>query len=424
MGGARRVTQDQIVLDAGGAYRIADVDLGEPLEPIRLEPGEAGVAIVVRRGGRPLGFGARAVTRGMVEPGELGRLVAEAAAKQILREQIADELDALHGDAAAPEPPSVTLAVCTRDRPDDLARCLDAALAVRDEAGTALRIMVVDNAPSDDRTASLVASRSGVDYVHEPKPGLDFARNRALSESSSEFVAFVDDDAVVDRGWFGGFAAALRSNPDAAAVTGQVLPYSLDTQAQALFEARGGFRRGFAPVRYKGQRHISNRFYPCAAGIFGAGCNMVLRRSTILKLGGFDEALDTGPPLPGGGDLDIFYRVIRAGHPLVYEPRLLVFHEHRREYAALRRQYWTWGEGLMAFVTKSHAADPGMRARLRRMTAWWFQHQLHELVASARGRSRHPPDLVAAQIAGALAGLGGTYRRSARRSERIRREHG
>jgi hypothetical protein len=39
---------------------------------------------------------------------------------------------------------------------------------------------------------------------------------------------------------------------------------------------------------------------------------MILRRDLLLEIGGFDEALDTGKPLPGGGDLDIFYRVIRA----------------------------------------------------------------------------------------------------------------
>ena len=56
---------------------------------------------------------------------------------------------------------------------------------------------------------------------------------------------------------------------------------------------------------------------------------MVLRTVAVRELGGFDEALDTGPPLPGGGDLDIWSRLARAGHPLVYEPRLLVFHRHR-----------------------------------------------------------------------------------------------
>ena len=414
---------DKIAFDAdAGAYRIVDVDVAEPLEAVELDADEHGVAVVVRRQGRLLGFGAGAA-RGRVDREELGKLVARAAAGAIVRDLIAGELPG-NGRIDAP---SLTLAVCTHNRPDLLSRWFQAALAVRGSRspgeGGAFDVLVVDNAPSDERTALLVAQQPGVRYVREPRPGLDFARNRALRESTSEFVAFVDDDAVVDVHWLDGFAETLHANPDAALVTGQVLPYELATRAQILFEARGGFRRGSRRSRYGGSDHVSNRFYPCGPGVFGAGCNMAVRRVTALELGGFDEALDTGAPLPGGGDLDMFYRVIRAGHPLVYEPRMLVFHEHRRDYEALRRQYWTWGQGYMAFVAKSHGSDPELRRRLRAITRWWFQRQLSELARSAIGSSPHPAGLLAAQLAGGVAGLAGTYPRSVRRTERIRREH-
>ena len=44
----------------------------------------------------------------------------------------------------------------------------------------------------------------------------------------------------------------------------------------------------------------------------GLGASMAVRRSVILELGGFDEALDMGAVLPGGGDLDILWRVLEA----------------------------------------------------------------------------------------------------------------
>jgi hypothetical protein len=47
----------------------------------------------------------------------------------------------------------------------------------------------------------------------------------------------------------------------------------------------------------------------------------------LLELGGFDDALDTGPPLPGRGDLDIFYRLVRRGYPLIREPKLLIYQQ-------------------------------------------------------------------------------------------------
>ncbi|MCH7637595.1 MAG: glycosyltransferase, partial [Proteobacteria bacterium] len=60
------------------------------------------------------------------------------------------------------------------------------------------RILVVDNAPGSSATKDMISERyaEAVTYVREPVAGLDFARNRALCESDSDIVAFIDDDAV------------------------------------------------------------------------------------------------------------------------------------------------------------------------------------------------------------------------------------
>src|SRR5690606_14098778 len=140
-------------------------------------------------------------------------------------------------------------------------------------------------------------------------------------------------------------------------------------------------------------------------------------------LGGFDEALDTGAPLPGGGDLDIFYRVIRAEYPLVYEPACLVFHQHRRELTALRRQYWSWGIGFMAFVAKAYATDPAHRLVQRRTVTDWFKYQGRELRRALQRRQGLQAVLTLAELRGGVVGLLGEYARSQRRVKRLRRYH-
>jgi hypothetical protein len=146
---------------------------------------------------------------------------------------------------------------------------------------------------------------------------------------------------------------------------------------------------------------------------------MAVRRDVAVALGGFDEALDTGPPLPGGGDLDMLTRVLRAGHVLVYDPAVVVFHEHRRTMSELRRQYRSWGESYLAFLSKWWWADPSARPALRRVLRWWFPYQLSMLRAATRGEGARPPALAAAELAGGLAGLAGGYGRSARRVSRL-----
>jgi GT2 family glycosyltransferase len=404
-------------------YIIRDIEVTQPLPTLSLSESDTGIALIVRRKDKPIGFLIQALpAKSVLTPEELAQSIAQEVGSKLIQESLREEL---LPPANQLPPPSLTVAICTKDRPENLARCLESLLKLqtphKPEGSSCFEILVVDNAPSDEQTKELVASLPTVRYVREPKPGLDFARNRAIKEASNEILAFLDDDVVVDRKWLDGLMEAWAENPDAAAFTGLVLPYELATEAQILFEENGGFRRGFEKIRY-GQTLSGNIDYPCGAGIFGAGCNMAFRRDILLKLGCFDEALDTGAPLPGGGDLDIFYRVIRGGYSLVYEPRYLVFHQHRREYEKLRRQYWSWGLGLMAFVVKSYQSDPPQRSHLRRLVWWWLKYHLHRFKNSLRGRSALPPAMILAEFWGGLVGLCGEYPRSLRRTEQIRRQ--
>ncbi|HLT47694.1 MAG TPA: glycosyltransferase [Rubricoccaceae bacterium] len=408
-------------------YALFDLEATLALPPLTLTGEEAGLAVLVRHEGRPVAFWMEPLYPGAhLTTDDVARRVEAHAGPKLLRERLRAALaPAAARPAETPPLPPLTVAVCTRDRPELVARCLD-ALAALDAGDAGLpeppEILAVDNAPSDGRTREVVAGRPGVRYVCEPRAGLDFARNRALAEARGDLVAFLDDDVVVDRFWLAGLAEAYAENPDAAAFTGLVLPYELETEAQVLFERRGGFRRGFEKLRYQGPERAGNPLYPCGAGVFGAGANMAFRRDVLLALGGFDEALDTGAPLPGGGDLDAFYRVVRAGYPLVYEPRYLAFHQHRRDVDGLRRQYRSWGLGLMAFVGKTYGADPAQRPKLRRLVRWWLRYQLGLLWAGLRGGDALPPRMVWAELAGGVAGLLGEYGRSARRVRRIREQ--
>jgi GT2 family glycosyltransferase len=403
------------------SYVIADIEITQPLPTIVTGEGDTGIALIVRQAGRPIDFIMHELpAQHMFAPADLTHLLAEVIDAQQPEEPkvtppISDTLAEL---------PSVTVAICTRDNPQNLANCLKHLLSVRSAAPEAVvEILVVDNAPSDGQTRDLVAAILGIDYVMEPKPGLDFARNRAIQAATGEIVTFVDDDVIVDQHWLKALYRTLIEHPDAAAVTGLVLPAELNTEAQILFEKRGGFEKKLTTTRY-GRTLPGHPFYPCLGGKFGTGCNMAFRRQVLLELGGFDEALDTGPALPGGGDTDMFYRVVRAGYPLIYEPQFLVFHTHRRELWQLRRQYsHSWGRGLMAYVAKTYRYDTAQRPNLRRLVAWWFGNQLHELVSSIRGKHVLPPDMILAELWGGIVGLCGAYDRSLRRTDRIRRRY-
>jgi GT2 family glycosyltransferase len=249
----------------------------------------------------------------------------------------------------------LTVAICTRNRPEKLRRAL---LSLTKQTFPPNEIIVVDNAPSDDATRMLVTQHfPNIRYVQELRLGLDFARNRALQESKNSIVALLDDDIVADRGWAKEIIKVFRENSEVGVCTGRIQPLSLETEAQCLFEEIGGFSRGDVQIRLPRdvKKPLHGRRAPLVAWAvrLGIGCNMALRRSVALACGGFDETLETGPVLTGGGDVDMLWRILMDGFEALYEPRALVWHEHRRDLRSLFDQILGHHIGMLTFLFKT-----------------------------------------------------------------------
>ncbi|HEU4325548.1 MAG TPA: glycosyltransferase [Roseiflexaceae bacterium] len=411
--------------------KIIAVELSLPLANLAGLDGYSAVRALVRLHDVPLGYVNVSITHGRCDAEALRAAIQDQIGWPLLREHLVRMLlagqpasGALAELVAAPPRsaplalPSVTVAVCTRDRTADLALCLTAL--VRLDAPD-LELLVIDNAPSDDATKQLVREHfPQVRYVCEPRPGLDWARNRALAEARGEIVAYTDDDVVVDAGWARALAAVFAEHPEVMAVTGLVAPYELETASQQLFEQYGGFGRGYVRKWYRVNRAAGERTatHHAGAGKFGTGANMAFRRSFLERIGGFDPALDVGTVTNGGGDLEMFFRVLKEGGALVYEPQAIVFHRHRREYAKLHTQIANNGVGFYAYLVRSALAYPDERAALIRTGVWWLWYwSIQRLLRSFVRPSRMPRDLITAELWGSLVGLG-RYQRARRNLRR------
>lgn len=400
-------------------YRLVESELSRPPAAIELTPEENGIGLIGRWYDQLIGFEMIAVPPGSKLPAEELRTLADQ--RFALRVLIAMmEAELTPGGPRHKRLPSLSVAICTKDRARRLSRLLRSLEAVRNGSPFGqVEIVVVDNASTDSATREAVEAFSDLRYVFEAKAGLDFARNAALHAATGTLIAYLDDDVVVDRNWLMGLAKACGDNPGAGGFTGLVLPYRLDTEAQIYFERRGGFGRGFYRNEFRSSR-FDNPLHPVGSGVLGAGCNMAFERALLIELGGFDEALDTGAPLPGGGDLDIFYRVLRSGRTMVYEPQFAVYHEHRETIAQLRRQYWSWGLGMMAFLVKSSRSDHELRSRHDAMVRWWFVDQARMLVRAASALHGRDVRFGLNELWGGICGLAGEYDRSCTRTKAIR----
>ena len=248
--------------------------------------------------------------------------------------------------------PPISVVLCTRDRPDDLAGAL-ASLRTIDYPD--FEIVVVDNAPTTDATARVIASAADprVRRVTEPVAGLSNARNAGLRAARHGIVAFTDDDVVVDPHWLHGLARGFARADDVSCVCGMVPSGELRTAAQAYFDQRVSWAATLAPRTYSlADPPKDLPLIPFQVGIYGTGANFAITRGAAIAMGGFDEALGAGTSTKGGEDIDMFFRLVAAGHTLVNEPAAIVWHRHRSDGGALLVQARGYGLGLGAWLTK------------------------------------------------------------------------
>lgn len=303
--------------------------------------------------------------------------------------------------------PTVTVAICTNDRFDELANALQSLAHQQYQAD---EILVIDNGCQNEVRELVKRILPDSRYLAERKQGLNIARNRALSVATSDIIVFLDDDAVADPNWVRSVAECFRVFPRAAALAGLTLPLELDTPAQEMFEANGGFVRGFSRriLPQDGKRIFGLRV-PLVVDTsdIGIGCNMAFKSMALKELHGFDEALDTGRPLPGGGDLDMLHRVARAGHEIVYEPRAIVRHRHRREEAELRSQLTGHQRAFMAFLVKTICKERGWaRTGVALFLAWRLAKAGYRIFRGMIGKDPLPCGLLIRIFGACFLGFG------------------
>jgi GT2 family glycosyltransferase len=233
----------------------------------------------------------------------------------------------------------VSVVICTRDRPGELARCL---ASLPRQTRVPDQVVVVDNASSDGRTHEVVVKAEAI-YVKEDRSGLGFARNAGVRAASGHIIVYTDDDVRLHPRWLERMVNAFDDDR-IMAVTGMVLPAELETEAQMFFEEYWSFGRGYRPIVFDRDFFKLDQTVGCPVWEIGAGASMALRRAIFDRVGLFDERLDVGQA-GCSGDSEFWHRVLTHGWQCRYEPGAVVFHHHRREMAGLRKQIFFYMRG-------------------------------------------------------------------------------
>jgi len=193
-------------------------------------------------------------------------------------------------------------------------------------------VILVDDASSDGTAGTvrefMAKSPFRLIYLRQSHAGVTVARNRAIRVAQGDFLVFTDDDCTFAADWLERLLEAVDSpavgavgGPDPAPADSSLFARCVDF-AFTSFIGTGG-------VRAKTGRSLA-AYYP-------RGCNFLVARAAIERVGGFD------PSLGAGEEIELGYRLRRAGYLLLYAARAPVYHRRRDTWRDFARQLFARG---------------------------------------------------------------------------------
>jgi GT2 family glycosyltransferase len=297
-------------------------------------------------------------------------------------------------------PPTISVCICTRDRPESLRTCL-AALAAGKELPD--QVIVSDDGAAGGDTEAVCREFTFVEYIRGPGRGLSANRNAAIRAASGDYISFLDDDAAVSTDFVRISRRIVAEAAPSTVYTGRVIWNGV------LHEAPGArtFLGHFGPTT---GGPVENIHIACS-NLFPAAAFNGLH---------FDEAIRFGYE-----EMDMADQLMSAGLRIEYRPELVNYHQtpemtresvgfamHRaRGRASTRRSSITSGTGAGPWslrFTRQHIAPGHATARLRwerSRTCGGLSRALAEPTGMSAGQfSNGACELLCVAAAGELAG--------------------
>ena len=217
----------------------------------------------------------------------------------------------------------LSLIIPTHNRSERLIAALESVIR-QDLPAADWECVVVSNNSTDDTVArfgDFAARYPGLNLrlVTEDGPGVSYARNRGIAETSAPLLVFIDDDERINPGFLRAYADFFDAHPDAVVAGGRIIA--------EYVTGRPAWLSKYTEMPIANPMDFGDAVRPFPAGRVPGGGNMAFRRSAALRYGGFDPSLGrVGRMLIGGEENDFFERLMRGGETCWYVPGAVMWH--------------------------------------------------------------------------------------------------
>ncbi len=228
--------------------------------------------------------------------------------------------------------PLFTVVVPTHNRRKPLARCLESLRSVEGAA----QIIVVD----DGSDPPVDVDRPRLTLLRQSYKGAAAARNLGASRAGGKYLAFTDDDCVVEPQWLQAFRAVLMDRPEIL-IGGKVRNGEPDNWAAA-----------FNQELLEGLREVTEG----TPRWFLTSNNLCVSAAAFARMGGFDESFRDA----AGEDREFCERWRRQGGELAYEPAAVVTHHHPQELGGFWEMHKKYGAAARRLKRRQPAGSKGI----------------------------------------------------------------
>ena len=225
----------------------------------------------------------------------------------------------------ATSPPKVSIIVATLNNERTIDECLKAIFELNYPKDF-LEVIVVDGC-SKDATVK-IAQNYPVKVVSVPL-NAPAAYNHAMKMVRNDVLGFIDSDAKVEKEWLNKLVACL-DDPQVAGVSGGIETWNTEN----------------AWARSIGY-DLKNRYARLKKYVVRvATMNLLLKKSIIEEVGGFDENL------PSQYDTDLGFRITSRGYRILFEPSAKCYHFNRSTVSGYFRQQLQYGKNTTKLYLK------------------------------------------------------------------------
>jgi len=275
-------------------------------------------------------------------------------------------------------PDSLTVVIPTFNREVLLKKALEGYMA-QSSSESIHELLVVDDGSTDGtESAVLELSRRSpfpIRYLRQPNKGPAAARNLGIREARTGIILFTDSDIVPARNLVFQHLQWHRENPETSVAILGYVTWPPEIKATPFMRWYGEAGPLFAYRQFRNKRQISFHFFYT--------CNLSLKTEFLRTHGQFDEDF-TGAAFE---DIELGYRLSKAGLRLLYNPRAVAYHHQYFSFSDACRKAQRNAPAARLFSRKEagqRLLEPTIRRRSR------LSYRIAARVASGIGAALRP----------------------------------